>query len=125
MRTRYSSSRTGGVLLHYETDTAPGASGSPVLNDQWEVAALHHSAVPKCVDGHYVAVGGRPWTPEMGEDRLAWTANEGVRIGQVVAALPQSGDQARRRSASNARARPRRRRCATQHARTGELCAQA
>ena len=29
-------------FLHYETDTAPGSSGSPVFNDQWEVVALHH-----------------------------------------------------------------------------------
>ncbi len=29
------------------TDTAPGSSGSPVFNDQWEVVALHHMGVPK------------------------------------------------------------------------------
>lgn len=32
-------------FLHYETDTAPGSSGSPVYNDRWEVVALHHSGV--------------------------------------------------------------------------------
>lgn len=30
-------------FLQYQTDTAPGSSGSPVLNDQWEVVAAHHS----------------------------------------------------------------------------------
>lgn len=30
--------------LQYVTDTEPGSSGSPVLNDDWEVAALHHAA---------------------------------------------------------------------------------
>jgi endonuclease G len=34
-------------FIHYETDTMPGSSGSPVLNDQWQVAALHHSGVPR------------------------------------------------------------------------------
>ncbi|MGR6996913.1 trypsin-like serine peptidase [Yinghuangia aomiensis] len=29
-------------FLQYQTDTEPGNSGSPVFNDQWEVAALHH-----------------------------------------------------------------------------------
>lgn len=31
----------------YRTDTAPGSSGSPVLNDQWQVVALHHMGVAK------------------------------------------------------------------------------
>ena len=31
--------------LRYLTDTEPGSSGSPVLNDDWRVLALHHAAV--------------------------------------------------------------------------------
>lgn len=75
-------------FVHYETDTSPGSSGSPVFNDQWEVVALHHSGVPK-VDAHgeYVALDGKRWTPERGEDQLAWVANEGVRISRVLAEL--------------------------------------
>jgi endonuclease G len=75
-------------FLHYETDTAPGSSGSPVFNDQWEVVALHHSGVP-CTDaqGNYLTVDGSRWTREMGEQRLAWKANEGVRISRVLKAL--------------------------------------
>ncbi|HMQ57884.1 MAG TPA: serine protease, partial [Rhizobiaceae bacterium] len=34
------------TFIHYSTDTQPGSSGSPVLNDQWQVVAIHHSAVP-------------------------------------------------------------------------------
>jgi endonuclease G len=37
-------------FLHYETDTEPGSSGSPVFNDQWEIVALHHASVR--ADGH-------------------------------------------------------------------------
>jgi endonuclease G len=48
--------------LHYETDTLPGSSGSPVFNDQWDVVCLHHGA---CT--------GHP------------CVNEGVRISRIVA----------------------------------------
>jgi endonuclease I/V8-like Glu-specific endopeptidase len=75
-------------FLHYETDTAPGSSGSPVFNDQWEVVALHHSGVPrKDAEGKYLAIDGSRWTSDMGEQRLDWKANEGVRISRVVRAL--------------------------------------
>ncbi|MFI6033559.1 endonuclease [Streptomyces sp. NPDC051315] len=75
-------------FVHYATDTAPGSSGSPVFNDQWEVVALHHSAVPKTDDqGRPLAIDGTVWRPGMGEHRLAWKANEGVRISRVLQAL--------------------------------------
>jgi endonuclease G len=32
--------------MHYETDTLPGSSGSPVFNDRWQVVCLHHGAWP-------------------------------------------------------------------------------
>jgi len=72
--------------LHYLTDTAPGSSGSPVFNDQWEVVALHRSGVPETdASGGIVAIDGRPWEPYMGEHRIKWVANEGVRVSQLVA----------------------------------------
>lgn len=72
-------------FLHYETDTAPGSSGSPVFNDQWEVVALHHSGVPRRDEqGRLLTRDGVPWTPEMGEQRIDWVANEGARISRVV-----------------------------------------
>ena len=50
-------------FLHYETDTEPGSSGSPVFNDQWEVVALHHASVP---------------APDHAE--LGHIMNEGIRV---------------------------------------------
>ncbi|MDY7014327.1 MAG: endonuclease [Cyanobacteriota bacterium] len=72
-------------FLHYQTDTAPGSSGSPVFNDQWEVVGLHHSGVPKTdSQGNLLSLDGRIWTPAMGEDRLDWLANEGTRISRII-----------------------------------------
>jgi endonuclease G len=75
-------------FLHYQTDTAPGSSGSPVFNDQWEVVALHHSGVPRTdAQGRYLTKDGGLWTPAMGEHRIDWIANEGARVSQIVASL--------------------------------------
>ncbi|MFM9109835.1 MAG: trypsin-like peptidase domain-containing protein [Prochlorococcaceae cyanobacterium] len=73
------------LFLHYRTDTDPGSSGSPVFNDQWEVVALHHSGVPKRNERGEVLTGdGRVWDDWMGEQRIAWEANEGVRVSRLV-----------------------------------------
>ncbi|MEV5935115.1 endonuclease [Streptomyces sp. NPDC052079] len=88
-------------FLHYESDTREGSSGSAVFNDQWEVVALHHSAVPKTdAAGRPLSVDGTVWRPGMGEQQLAWRANEGVRISRVLRALhevPLTGEAARLR----------------------------
>jgi hypothetical protein len=86
-------------FLQYETDTAPGASGSPVFNDQWEVVALHHSGVPATdAAGNILAIDGTVWNAAMGDAQIRWVANEGVRISRIVqflanAGLPADGQQ--------------------------------
>lgn len=55
------------LYLHYETDTKPGSSGSPVFNDQWEAVALHHASVR--LPGH---------------DELGGYANEGIRVSRLL-----------------------------------------
>lgn len=75
-------------FVHYACDTREGSSGSAVFNDQWEVVALHHSAIPMTdAEGRPLSVDGTVWRPETGEDQLAWKANEGVRISSVLRAL--------------------------------------
>ncbi|MGD9892759.1 MAG: endonuclease [Dehalococcoidia bacterium] len=72
-------------FLHYKTDTAPGSSGSPLFNDQWEIVGLHHSGVPaRDGNGNILAMDGSIWTPECGEHRIKWIANEGIRISRIV-----------------------------------------
>ncbi|MEU1998131.1 serine protease [Nocardia gamkensis] len=75
-------------FLHYSTDTEPGNSGSPVFNDQWEVVALHHSGVPRTDDqGRILRRDGAVWHEGDGDDSIAWTANEGVRISAILTHL--------------------------------------
>ena len=55
-------------FLHYEADTEPGSSGSPVFNDQWEVVALHHASVP---------------ARQPADERMFM--NEGIRVSRIIA----------------------------------------
>ena len=75
-----------GSFLHYKTDTEPGSSGSPVMNMQWELAALHHSGVPKRdATGRYLLTNGQRWDGSDDTiDQIAWESNEGVRISRIV-----------------------------------------
>ncbi|MCH7497888.1 MAG: trypsin-like peptidase domain-containing protein [Candidatus Marinimicrobia bacterium] len=75
--------------LHYVADTEPGSSGSPVFSMQWELAALHHSGVPERDDrGRILLRDQSVWDGSRdSQDRIAWKANEGVRISSIVRAV--------------------------------------
>jgi endonuclease G len=62
-------------FIHYVTDTEPGSSGSPVVNDQWQVVALHHKAVPAPEDLN------KP------EHQRRYIGNEGARVSSIFMAL--------------------------------------
>ncbi len=78
-------------FIHYSTDTEPGSSGAPVLNDQWQVVALHHRAVPNYNEsGERLALDGiTVWNEEMGLAQRGWVANQGVRISAIYAFLEE------------------------------------
>ena len=70
---------------HYEADTDPGSSGSPVFNDQWEVVALHHSGIPKTnAQGQPLDRQGNVWPQGGDPDQIDWIANEGIRASRLV-----------------------------------------
>jgi endonuclease I/V8-like Glu-specific endopeptidase len=82
------------LFMHYKTDTSPGSSGSPVFNDEWEMVALHHSGVPaRDAEGNMLAIDGSIWTPEMGEHRVKWIANEGARVSRIVQHVQEHRDE--------------------------------
>jgi endonuclease G len=66
--------------LRYLTDTKSGSSGSPVLNDNWQVVAMHHGAKE---------VSPEAYKGEDGKKQVAKFHNEGIAIHAILADLPQ------------------------------------
>jgi endonuclease G len=62
--------RTDNTLI-YSSDTLPGASGSPLFNDDWEVVGLHHWGEP------YKALVDNP-------QGMPKNGNEGIRISAII-----------------------------------------
>ncbi|RPI52736.1 MAG: serine protease, partial [Chloroflexi bacterium] len=63
----------GGNVLQYVTSTNPGSSGSPVLDDGWNVVGLHHA-------GGYI--------PEPTTGRF-YSRNEGILVNRILDDMPQ------------------------------------
>jgi V8-like Glu-specific endopeptidase len=62
----------GGNVLQYVTSTMPGSSGSPVLDNNWEIVGIHHA-------------GGQIPEPTTGQ---VYYRNEGMLIDKVLEDLP-------------------------------------
>lgn len=70
-----------GSTLHYQGDTLPGSSGSPVCNDQFELVALHHAG------------GCRNETHLEDGSKISDDSNEGIRISSIVMELSAQLDR--------------------------------
>ncbi|WP_226575495.1 trypsin-like peptidase domain-containing protein [Acuticoccus sediminis] len=75
-----------GDFLQYTTDTEHGSSGSPVFNDYWQLAAIHHMGVPDLTGDHRPRLDdGSAWTGDpQTASRIVTVGNEGTRISQIV-----------------------------------------
>lgn len=76
------------ISIWYKSDTAPGSSGSPVFNDQWQVVALHHMGVAKKNGlGEYIDKDDKVIPKVNGKidtSKVVWEANEGIRISVIL-----------------------------------------
>ncbi|NJM74285.1 MAG: hypothetical protein HC862_31865 [Scytonema sp. RU_4_4] len=79
-------------FLWYASDTAPGSSGSPALNDNWQVVAIHHKSVVESriregveeiqlTNGEWVA---KEEAENLSENKIKWIANQGVRTSKIL-----------------------------------------
>jgi len=72
----YVGEASGSNRIRYVTDTEPGSSGSPVLNDRWHVIAMHR--------------GYQEIPEEMHKGKLIRYHNEGIAIHAILEDLPLS-----------------------------------
>jgi endonuclease G, mitochondrial len=84
-------------FLWYASDTAPGSSGAPAFNDNWQVVAVHHRGVPviqnnngatqyQRTSGEWISAAEAKALPA---DLLRWEGNEGVRVSSILANIRQ------------------------------------
>ncbi len=74
--------------ITYTSDTAQGSSGSPVLNDQWQLIALHSAGVPlKDANDNYLDKNKEIIPKINGKvdgSRVVWISNTGIRISSIM-----------------------------------------
>jgi len=66
-------------FVQYEADADFSSSGSPVLNQQWQLVALHHAAIPLTDEN-----GEAIMTEENGRRDISIAAQQGVRICRIA-----------------------------------------
>jgi V8-like Glu-specific endopeptidase len=65
--------------MRYLTDTLRGSSGAPVLDDSWQVVAMHHG---------YKKVNPALYDKEAGKNEIVKYHNEGIVINDILADMP-------------------------------------
>jgi endonuclease G len=77
-------------VIWYMSDTAQGSSGAPVLNDSFQVVALHHSGVARQDDQkNYILKDGRKVTSltDVDDAEVDWIANAGIRVSRICSCI--------------------------------------
>jgi len=80
--------------FHYLSDTEAGSSGSPVLDDNWQVIGLHRAwdYYNRHYQGQPIRINslGLQYTASKFSDQAVETINEGVLIHSILGDLPES-----------------------------------
>lgn len=83
-------------VIWYMSDTAQGSSGAPVLNDSFQVVALHHSGVARQDDQkNYILKDGRRVTSltDVDDAEVDWIANAGIRISRICSFVAEQASE--------------------------------
>lgn len=80
--------------LRYQTDTLKGSSGAPAFSVNWELVALHHTAVPWMdAQKRILTADGTVWDDRtMSRERIKWIANQGKRVSRIVQRVRELAD---------------------------------
>lgn len=72
--------------IDYTTDTLPGSSGAPVLNDQWQLVALHSRGVEaRDPAGNILLVDGSVYREGIDDpENKKWVSNRGSRASKIL-----------------------------------------
>lgn len=81
-------------VVIYKSDTAPGSSGAPAFNNEWQVIALHSAGVARRnKQGDYLDANGEIIAPVNGtvdSTRIVWESNRGIRVSAIVKYLREA-----------------------------------
>src|SRR5436305_8950900 len=79
-------------VIWYKSDTAQGSSGSPVLNDSFQVVALHHAGIARQDEQkNFVLKNGQKvkTMQDADDSEFDWIANAGIRVSRICATVAQ------------------------------------
>lgn len=76
-------------VIWYMSDTAQGSSGAPVLNDSFQVVALHHAGVARRDGKNFILKNGKKVSSllDVDDSEVDWIANAGIRISRIAACI--------------------------------------
>lgn len=72
--------------MDYTTDTLPGSSGAPVVNDQWQLVALHSRGVEaRDAAGNVLTKDDTPYQRGVDDaESIQWVSNRGIRSSKIL-----------------------------------------